>query len=163
MYRWYYESPLGQMTMFGTDSALTALYFSDKNRMTLSPDCPFTEEKTGIFVQTVKYLDTYFKGEIPKEVPSLELDVTPFRLKVLQILQSIGYGKTMTYGDIAQKLVEQYHLKAMSAQAVGNAVGHNPVCIIIPCHRVIGAKGELTGYAGGLERKEQLLKLEGII
>ena len=78
-------------------------------------------------------------------------------------MSTIGYGKTLTYGDIAKNLINKYKLKAMSAQAVGNAVGHNPICIIIPCHRVLGKDGALTGFAGGLETKKKLLSLEGIV
>lgn len=160
MYKWFYDSPLGQMTMFGTDLALMALYFSDEYRISFTPDSSSTETLTAVFSDTIKYLDNYFKGRIPDIYPHLELQATPFRLKVYEILTEIAYGQSLTYGQVARQLTDNDSKKIMSAQAVGGAVSHNPVCIIIPCHRVLGADGSLTGYSGGIKRKEQLLKLE---
>ena len=110
-----------------------------------------------IFVNVKKWLDDYFKGLNPDIDFKLKPDGTDFRLKVWKILSDIPYGKTITYGDIASKFSDK-----MSAQAVGGAVGRNPISILIPCHRVVGADGRLTGYAAGLERKIELLKLEKV-
>ena len=111
-------------------------------------------------MQTIKWLDTYFTGKQPDFTPLINLNTTPFRKAVYDILLTIPYGQTMTYGEIAHFLAEQKGIQRMSAQAVGGAVGHNPISIIIPCHRVVGADGSLTGYAGGLDKKIELLKLE---
>ena len=130
--------------------------------MPVSLDNEIVDKETDIFVKVKRYLDSYFKGERPEFSGKIEFHTTPFRKQVYEILSSIPYGKTLTYGEIAKKLIENNKLKAMSAQAVGNAVGHNPVCIIIPCHRVLGKDGALTGFAGGLDAKKKLLSLEGI-
>ena len=129
-----------------------------------------TAEKTGhlpVFLETKKWLDQYFSGTVPDFTPPLLIRTTPFRKEVLEILLTIPYGKTMTYGEIAAILTERRrashskeHSSRMSAQAVGGAVGHNPISIIIPCHRVIGSDGSMTGYAGGIERKICLLQIE---
>ena len=116
-----------------------------------------------VFEETVKWLDIYFGGNIPNFTPTLSVKTTEFRKKVCDIMLTIPYGKTMTYGEIANMLAKQCGMKRMSAQAVGGAVGHNPIALIIPCHRVMGANGKLTGYAAGIDRKEKLLRLEGII
>lgn len=151
----HYSSPLGSMTLASDGTALIGLwfdgqkYFADtlKEVQTLSPNLP-------VFDQTRQWLDIYFSGKEPTFTPPLLIQGSPFRKQVWQLLLEIPYGRTMTYGEIAQKL------QCKSAQAVGGAVGHNPISIIIPCHRVIGADGSLTGYAGGVERKASLLKLE---
>ena len=109
-----------------------------------------------------KWLDIYFAGQQPDFMPTLHMMGTPFRQKVWQILLDIPYGKTITYGEIARILAKEQGDCPMSAQAVGNAVGHNEISIVIPCHRVVGAKGNLVGYAGGIERKIALLKLEQV-
>lgn len=162
MFTSHYLSPVGKLTMTGTESALTGLYFSSQKHIPVVLDDEISECETEIFIKTKLYLDSYFDGKRPSLIPKIEIHTTPFRLKVYEILFSIGYGKTLTYGDIARRLIEKYKLKAMSSQAVGNAVGHNPICIIIPCHRVLGKDGALTGFAGGLEAKKKLLSLEGI-
>ena len=105
----------------------------------------------------------YFSGEVPEFTPPLALHGTPFRKAVWDILLTIPYGQTMTYGGIAALLAARHGMQRMSAQAVGGAVGHNPVAIIVPCHRVIDAGGSLTGYAAGLDRKRRLLQLENIL
>lgn len=117
-----------------------------------------------IFTQTKEWLDLYFNGEIPRFAPQIAFpsNASAFALRVWEILQSIPYGKTTTYGAIAKQIAREFGIAKMSAQAVGGAVGRNPISIIIPCHRVIGANGNLTGYAGGLENKIALLKIEGI-
>lgn len=115
-----------------------------------------------ILEDTKKWLDLYFSGEEPNFTPKLKLEGTEFRRDVWKILLEIPYGETLTYKDIAEKLVASGKYERMSAQAVGGAVGHNPISIIIPCHRVVGTSGSLTGYTGGLGRKVRLLELEGI-
>ena len=122
------------------------------------PDLP-------IFEQTRRWLDLYFNGKQPDFTPPLTLRATPFRKEVWEILLTIPYGKTMTYGEIAKQIVETHQgtplqFKSMSAQAVGGAVGHNSISLIIPCHRVVGSHGSLTGYAAGLDKKLWLLKME---
>ena len=122
----------------------------------LSFDCVLV-----LFPQTSEWLDCYFSGKKPDFTPALQLNDTPFRIAVWKILQQIPYGEVVTYKDIAQEIARQKGISSMSAQAIGGAVGHNPISIIIPCHRVIGSNGNLTGYAGGLDRKINLLALEG--
>ena len=114
-----------------------------------------------VFIKVKKWLERYFNGENPsiKELP-LAPQGNDFRQRVWDILCKIPYGETVTYGDIAKEIANSLGRKSMSAQAVGGAVGHNPISILIPCHRVIGVNGSLTGYAGGIERKKALLKLE---
>ena len=113
-----------------------------------------------VFEATCRWLGIYFSGKEPDFTPPLSLRTTRFRKRVWQILLSIPYGKTMTYGEIAVLLAREMSLKKMSAQAVGGAVGHNAISLIIPCHRVVGTNGQLTGYAGGLDKKQRLLDLE---
>lgn len=115
-----------------------------------------------IFAQTRRWLDIYFSGRKPDFTPALRMCGTPFRRRVWEILLTIPYGKTLTYGEIAELIACKTGTKRMSAQAVGGAVGHNPVSIIVPCHRVLGAGGSLTGYAAGIDKKMRLLQLEGI-
>lgn len=116
-----------------------------------------------VFRETAKWLDLYFSGKDPDFVPKYKIEgATPFRQEVSAIMKRIPYGQTVTYGDIAAEIARSRGVAKMSAQAVGGAVGWNPVGIIIPCHRVMGANGSLTGYGGGLENKIELLKLEGI-
>lgn len=117
-----------------------------------------------IFTQTKKWLDLYFGGEIPRFAPQIAFpsNASVFALRVWEILRTIPHGKTTTYGAIAKQIAREFGIAKMSAQAVGGAVGRNPISIIIPCHRVVGTNGNLTGYAGGLENKITLLKIEGI-
>lgn len=117
-----------------------------------------------IFTQTKEWLDLYFSGEIPRFAPQIAFpkNASAFALRVWEILRTIPHGKTTTYGAIAKQIAREFGIAKMSAQAVGGAVGRNPISIIVPCHRVVGANGNLTGYAGGLENKIALLKIEGI-
>ena len=119
------------------------------------------ERPLPVFDQARCWLDCYFSGREPDFTPPLHLKGTPFRMAVWKLLLDIPYGTTMTYSAIAQALARQSGRSRMSAQAVGGAVGHNPVSIIVPCHRVVGTQGSLTGYAGGMEKKISLLRLEG--
>ena len=114
----------------------------------------------GIFDITDKWLGIYFSGKEPHFTPPLSMKTTEFRKKVWKILLTIPYGKTMTYGEIAEKIAKDSGKAKMSAQAVGGAVGHNSISLIIPCHIVVGTNGSLTGYAGGIEKKKKLLELE---
>lgn len=129
----------------------------DKNKVSGEKIC---DDK--ILRDTKKWLDLYFSGVEPNFTPKLKLEGTEFRRDVWKILLEIPYGETLTYKDIAEKLMASGKYERMSSQAVGGAVGHNPLSIIIPCHRVVGTSGSLTGYAGGLARKVKLLELEGI-
>ena len=113
-----------------------------------------------IFKKTIDWLDIYFGGGIPSFTPSLSLSGTEFQKEVWNILKDIPYGQTMTYGEVAEIIAKRRNIERMSSQAVGQAVGHNPIAIIIPCHRIVGANGKMTGYAGGIDKKIALLNLE---
>ena len=155
-----YSSPIGSITMASNGTALTGLWFDGQKYFVQTLSGGYEEKLLPVFEETVKWLNIYFSGEIPDFTPELSVQSTPFRKAVWDILQTIAYGQTMTYGEIAESLAHQTGKKKMSAQAVGGAVGHNPISIIIPCHRVVGADGRLTGYAGGLKRKQFLLDIE---
>ena len=153
----HYTSPLGGITLTSEGAALTGLYFDGERNF---PDLSAAYEKDlPVFGEAVRWLDLYFDGSIPNFIPALAPAGTAFQQTVWAILRTIPYGATTTYGAIARR-IEQQEKKRMSAQAVGGAVGRNPISILIPCHRVIGADGSLTGYAGGLARKERLLQIE---
>ena len=156
----HYISPLGGITLASDSEALTGLWFDGQKYFPHKFISESTEAELPIFTQTCNWLDIYFGGKEPGFTPPISLHTTPFRKVVYDILLTIPYGQTMTYGEIARILAKQLKIEHMSAQAVGSAVGHNPVSIIIPCHRVVGADGSLTGYAGGLDKKTALLKLE---
>ena len=157
----YYSSPLGGITLASDGSALTGLWFDGQKYYadSLSTDCK--EKALPVFEQTEQWLDFYFSGKKPDFTPPLSMRTTEFRRAVWKTMLAIPYGKTMTYGEIANRLAKQQGLRHMSAQAVGGAVAHNAVSLIIPCHRVVGTNGSLTGYAGGIEKKIKLLELEG--
>ncbi len=152
-----FDTPLGKMVAASDGEALTGLWFEDQRYFgsTLPPGS--AERHLRIFDETKRWLEVYFSGGVPDFTPPLRIIATPFRKRVLCELVKIPYGTTRTYGDIADALGSR---GPTSARAVGGAVGHNPISIIIPCHRVIGASGALTGYAGGTERKKYLLDLE---
>lgn len=162
LYTCFYKSPLGGITMASDGTALTWLWFDGQKYFAerIEPDAE--EKKLPVFDETVRWLDIYFSGRRPDFTPPLNLEGTAFRKEVWQLLLQIPYGETTTYGELAAQLAAHNGLKQMSAQAVGGAVGHNPISIIVPCHRVVGTSGSLTGYAGGLAKKLALLKLEGI-
>ncbi len=160
IYTYYYNSPLGKITMASDGSSLIGLWFDGQKYFKDNIMGKSEEKKLEIFEQTSKWLDIYFSGKEPAFTPKIKLTGTPFRNEVAKIMLMIPYGKTMTYGKIAQKIAKQKGIDKMSAQAVGSAVGHNSISIIIPCHRVIGTNGSLTGYAGGIDRKIKLLKIE---
>lgn len=163
-YKATYQSPLGIMTMAGDENNLVGLWNEGQkyHGETLYKDM-INYNEIPIFETTRKWLDRYFAGQKPDIA---ELSLAPagseFRQKVWDILCQIPYGEVITYGDIAKKIAAERNKESMSSQAVGGAVGHNPISIIIPCHRVIGSDGSLTGYAGGIQIKIKLLELEGI-
>ena len=152
MYATSYDSPIGQLLLTCTDHALIGL---SMNRETEKRD------QHPILMQTGKWLDAYFRGENPALDIPLYTEGTPFQQQVWKLLLEIPYGEIRTYGDLAREMAHITGKEKMSAQAVGQAVGSNPIGILIPCHRVVGAKGKLTGYAWGLDKKKWLLGLEG--
>ena len=157
-----YKSPLGDILLASDDAGLTGLWFEGQRYFALHLASDHVEKETDILMQAKKWLDIYFSGQEPDFIPPLHVEGTSFHREVCEIMLSIPYGKTMTYGEIAQTLVSRRGIRKMSARAVGGAVGHNEISIIIPCHRVVGANGNLTGYGGGISRKIRLLELEGI-
>lgn len=159
-YIFHYTSPFGGITLASDGEALTGLWFDGQKYFAQTLYKENTESELPIFEQTINWLDIYFSGKAPDFTPPLNLQTTEFCKSVCNIMLTIPYGQTMTYGEIAGIIAKQKNLTRMSAQAVGGAVGRNPISIIIPCHRVIGANGSLTGYAGGLDKKIKLLKLE---
>lgn len=161
-----YPSPAGTITLAGdgTTGSLAGLWLEGQKYYRDTIPEPMTEKSELPIFNTVKnWLDRYFAGKKPAitEVPLAPIG-GEFRQGVWKILCEIPYGQTTTYGEIAKKMAAKKGLKTMSSQAVGGAVGHNPISIIIPCHRVIGANGSLTGYAGGIKTKIKLLELEGV-
>lgn len=163
-YKTTYISPVGFITLASDEHKIVGLWSEGQKYygsnivedMVVKDDMP-------VLIETKKWLDRYFAGEKPA---LLELPLAPiggeFRQMVWNILCQIPYGEVITYGDIAKKLAAEMNRMTMSSQAVGGAVGHNPISIIIPCHRVVGANGSLTGYAGGIDMKVKLLELEGV-
>lgn len=156
----HYDSPLGAILLAADDLGLTGLWFKGQKYFAATLTAEVQTKETPALREGRRWLDLYFAGKEPKTSPPLHLIGTPFRLSVWKILSEIPYGKTMTYGDIAQRLAQERGLPRLSARAVGSAVGRNPISLIIPCHRVIGRNGRLTGYAGGLHRKAYLLAME---
>ena len=157
-----YHSPLGMLTMASDGEHLTGLWIEGQKYYAAALKGECKEKNLAIFEQTKRWLDMYFRGEIPDFTPPLLLEGSPFRQKVWEILRQIPYGQVMTYGEIAGRIAAQMGVEKMSAQAVGGAVGHNPVSIIVPCHRVVGSGGSLTGYAGGIDKKVALLTIEKV-
>ncbi|MBQ9990722.1 MAG: methylated-DNA--[Lachnospiraceae bacterium] len=156
----YYESPIGTITMASDGEALSGLWFNGQKYYADCLEIEHEEKFLPVFEQTSKWLDLYFSEKEPDFTPPLTMKTTEFRKAVWEIMLSIPYGKVMTYGEIADRIAKEKGLKKMSAQAVGGAVGHNSISLIIPCHRVVGTNGSLTGYAGGIEKKIKLLQLE---
>ena len=155
-----YQSPLGGITLAADGEALTGLWFEGQKYYALYLDKEHEEKDLPVFQQTKEWLDIYFSGRNPVFTPPMRFTGSDFQNEVWTILAAIPYGKTRTYGDIAQELARKRGLPRMSAQAVGGAVGKNEISIIVPCHRVVGSNGSLTGYAGGIAKKVELLKLE---
>lgn len=159
-YTYHYDSPLGGITLASDGTALTGLWFDSQKYFAVTLDPEHIEKAIPVFDETVRWLDIYFSGKEPGFTPPLNVKTTTFRKAVFELLLTIPYGQTMTYGEIADRIAKENGLVRMSAQAVGGAVGHNPISLIIPCHRVVGTNGSLTGYAGGIDKKVKLLTLE---
>ena len=156
----HYASPLGGILLAADGIGLTGLWFDGQKYFARDLPVERTEQETSVLTEAKRWLDVYFDGREPDFMPPLHPIGSAFRQSVWEILLQIPYGKTMTYGEIARRLTEKQGLSEMSAQAVGGAVGHNEISIIIPCHRVVGTNGSLTGYAGGIDKKMKLLELE---
>lgn len=162
LYRYKTPEQFSDMLMNSDGEYLTGLWFENsRDSSKHNPECQ--EKELEIFKETCRWLDIYFCGQNPDFTPKYKINnLTPFRQEVIDIMNEIDYGEVITYNDIAKKIARKRKQERMSAQAVGGAVGWNPICIIIPCHRVIGSDGSLTGYGGGLDNKKALLELEGI-
>ena len=163
VYTGEYASPLGRMLLTADETGLTGLLFAGGGRdgcRGLPEGAAQTE--TADILRAKAWLDIYFSGRDPGFLPRLHMTGSPFRLRVWDILREIPFGETVTYGQIAETLAKERGIPKMAAQAVGGAVGGNPIAVIVPCHRVLGANNALTGYGGGLERKKALLTLEGV-
>lgn len=158
-YTQHYDSPLGGVTLSSDGEALTGLWFDGQKYFAATLSDERAEKPLPVFDETARWLDLYFAGRVPDFTPPLRPKGTAFRRAVWDILLGIPYGETTTYGALAARLAERNGARA-SARAVGGAVGHNPISLIVPCHRVVGSNGSLTGYAGGLGRKERLLAME---
>ena len=152
-------SPLGEIILASDGEALTGLWFAGQKYEGSTLAAEHREKDLPVFDETRRWLDGYFTGKDPGFTPPLRLMGTDFRKAVWKVLLTIPFGKTVTYGEIAAQIARKTG-RSVSARAVGGAVGHNPVSLIVPCHRVVGADGSLTGYAGGVERKEKLLEME---
>ena len=171
-YTYKYESPLGEMTIASDGEAITGIWFAGQKYFGSTLQDPVQDSvqdpavhghEPAVIKEAISWLDAYFEGKDPGPVPAIRFSSTKFREEVWKLLLEIPYGHTMTYGEIASVLAKRNGKSHMSAQAVGGAVGHNPISIMIPCHRVVGADGSLTGYAGGVERKAALLELEASV
>lgn len=163
-YKTYYNSPIGKLLLASDEKNIVGLWIEgQKYFLDTLLEAPILNDNIAILVKAKKWLNQYFNLEKPN---IQELPLAPiggeFRQRVWKILCTIPYGKVCTYGDIAKKIAKDIGIQSMSAQAVGGAVSHNPISIIIPCHRVVGANGNLTGYSGGLDKKIQLLKMEKV-
>ena len=156
----HYQSPIGRILLAADETCLTGLWFEGQKYFGLHLDKEREEKEIPLFQAAKQWLDIYFSGEEPRIPLPLHLRGTDFQKEVWEILRTIPYGQTMTYGEIAGRLAGKKGGKKVSARAVGGAVGHNQISIIVPCHRVVGANGSLTGYAGGIEKKVKLLELE---
>lgn len=159
-YTYHYDSPLGGITLAANGAALTGLWFDGQKYFAYGLDKEHQEKELPVFQEAKRWLTVYFEGREPDFKLPLCFKGTEFQKEVWEILSSIPYGQTMTYGEIARLLAAKRGLPHMSAQAIGGAVGHNRISIIVPCHRVVGTDGSLTGYAGGIDRKAKLLALE---
>ena len=155
-----YDSPLGRLTLASDGEALTGLWMDGQKYFAETLAASHVEKDLPLFAQADRWLDLYFGGKQPDFTPPLHMRGTPFRQAVWRILLTIPFGQTMTYGEAARRTAEALGLARMSARAVGSAVSRNPISLIIPCHRVVGANCSLTGYAGGIEKKRRLLQWE---
>lgn len=158
-----YQSPIGPLLLVSESENLIGLWMYNQKYFCPLKEKPVENKENAVLKQAAEWLDRYFNGEKPDIA---ELSLAPagseFRREVWDILCGIPYGEVMTYGQIADIIAKRHGKEKMSAQAVGGAVGHNPISVIIPCHRVVGTNGSLTGYAGGINKKITLLKHEGV-
>ena len=160
IYTQHYESPLGGILLAADDIGLTGLWFEGQKYFARTLDAVHQEQETAVLSEASRWLDVYFGGQEPDFTPPLHPAGSAFQQEVWALLRRIPCGQTTTYGALAKQLAAERGLSRMSAQAVGGAVGHNAISIIIPCHRVVGTNGSLTGYAGGIDKKAALLRLE---
>ena len=156
----YYTSPLGTLLLSADEIGLTGVWFEGAKYYAANLSAEHMERETPVLRETKEWLDIYFTGKDPGFLPPLHPAGSAFQKSVWELLLKIPYGQTETYGSIARQLARKLGVNRMSSQAVGGAVGHNPISLLIPCHRVVGADGSLTGYAGGIGRKVKLLELE---
>ena len=156
----HYDSPLGGILLAADETGLTGLWFDGEKYFADNLPAEHTGRDTSILTEAKRWLDIYFSGSQPDFLPPLHPIGSAFRQSVWELLLQIPYGQTTTYGAIARQLAKKQGIARSSAQAVGGAVGHNEISIIIPCHRVVGTNGSLTGYAGGIDKKVKLLELE---
>ena len=152
----YYQSPLGAIVVEVDSGAVVSLRYVEDDVAAAATDT-ITQSHNNAITDTFRWLDVYFSGREPSFMPPIRLRGTAFQQKVWRELMAVPYGRTVSYGELGRRV------GCRSAQAVGGAVGRNPVAVIVPCHRVVGADGSLTGYAYGLDRKRRLLQLEGIL
>jgi len=164
IFKLIYHSMLGDIFIESDGTRLTKLLFTDSfDFFKIKADINAEDDDIAILNEATRWLDLYFKGINPCFLPLISFSaLSAFQVMVTKILLNIPYGKTLTYNDIAKEIAKRRGIKKMSAQAVGGAVGNNPICIIIPCHRVIGQNGNLVGYGGKIFRKVELLRLEGV-
>ena len=155
-------SVLGELTIACDGEHLTGLWLSEQKYFMANASEVKRKADLPIFDETRAWLAQYFKGRDPGPIPSVKMSGTEFRMRVWKLLTEIPYGQLTSYGELARKVAAEKGMAKMSSRAVGGAVGHNPISIIVPCHRVIGSGGSLTGFGGGIARKIELLKLEGI-
>ena len=160
IYTQHYDSPLGGILLAADETGLTGLWFDGEKYYADNLAAEHEARDTQALGAAKRWLDVYFAGKEPDFLPPLHPIGSAFRQEVWQLLLEIPYGQTTTYGALARRLAERRGLRHMSAQAVGGAVGHNEISILIPCHRVVGMSGSLTGYAGGIDKKLSLLRLE---
>lgn len=161
-YTSYYPSPLGRLFLSAKEDGLTGAWFEGQKYFARNLNKETEEKEIPLFKDVKKWLSIYFSGKEPDFAVPLLLTGSDFQKEVWEILCSIPYGKTMTYGEIAKQVAAKKGIPRMSAQAIGGAVGHNKISIIVPCHRVVGANGNLTGYAGGIDKKIKLLTFEHV-
>ncbi len=161
-YTQHYVSPMGGITLVSDGDALTGLWFDGQEYSADGLSEKYEQKPLPVFEETIRWLNIYFSGKAPDFTPKLKMKTTEFRKMVWEIMLTIPFGQTMTYGEIADRISRQRGIPRMAAQAVGGAVGHNAISLIIPCHRVIGANGNLTGYGGGIDKKISLLTLEKV-
>ena len=162
-YKYRCFTPIGPVMLTSDGTSLTGLHFIEHAPADMAASAGVTADALEVFRLTQEWLRIFFGGKAPDFTPPLSLRGSTFGKKVWEILLAVPYGKTVSYGEIARRISQAEGGRRVAAQAVGGAVGRNPIAIIVPCHRVIGANGGMVGYGGGLHRKEALLKLEGAV